>query len=780
MRKRRIRLLTALGLIALLLLAVMLPWLYQLNQRIVAKFEGNRWELPARVYARPVDLFAGLALSPGDFESLLGSLHYVAVAGKPTQPGEYRRRGARFELWTRGFHFPDEYRPSTRLAVVFQDGRISALEPLDAGAKASPLFRLEPVRIANIYPRRHEDRVLLKLEDAPPLLVQMLLLVEDRDFYHHVGVQPKSILRAAIANFRARKAVQGGSTLTQQLVKNFFLSNQRKLSRKLNEAAMALLLEWHYDKDEILEAYLNEVYMGQDGNRAIHGFGLAAQFYFQRDLRELSPEQLALLVGLVKGASYYEPRRHPERALKRRNLVLDLLAQEHVLPADEIESLRRQPLGVTKKAPSGVTPYPAFLQLVRRQLLRDYREEDLQSEGLIIFTTFDPLAQARAERSVVESLRRIEKDRGLKPDSLQGAVVLASVEQGEVLAVVGGRDPRYAGFNRALDMQRPVGSVIKPAVYLTALMRKDEYTLLSHLEDSELTVPLPNGDWEPHNYDNVYHGEVTLINALTHSWNVPTVRLGMAVGVDNVLGTARALGLEGDLKPYPSLLLGAADLAPIDVLQMYQTIAAGGYRTPLRSILAVIDQLGATLQRYPLEVEQAVPADADFLLTSVLHEVTVNGTGRALQYLLPPELTVAGKTGTTNDLRDSWFAGFSGEHVGVAWVGRDDNQPTGLTGSSGALPLWADLFGRLTTAPLQPVQPDDIEWARADPDLGYLVDGECGVWIPFIAGSPKPEVRTCEDIAVERLETGEIGAEPDGDGERQGFGKFRETFEGVF
>lgn len=770
MRKRRIRLLTALGLVALLLLAVTLPWLYQLNNRIVEKFEGNRWELPARVYARPVDLFAGLALTPDDFESLLSSLHYVASPGEPTQPGEYRRRGGRFTLWTRSFHFPDEYRPSTRLALTFEEGRIAELKPLEG--EPAPLFRLEPVRIANIYPRRHEDRVLLKLADVPPLLIRMLLMVEDRDFYHHLGVQPKSILRAAVANFRARKAVQGGSTLTQQLVKNFFLSNERKLSRKLNEAAMALLLEWHYDKDEILEAYLNEVYMGQDGNRAIHGFGLAAQFYFQRDLRELSPEQLALLVGLVKGASYYEPRRHPQRALKRRNLVLDVAAEEQLLPADEVDKLKQQPLGVTRKAPSGVTPYPAFLQLVRRQLLRDYREEDLQSEGLIIFTTFDPLAQARAERSVTRSLRRIEQERGLKPDSLQAALVLASVEQGEVLAAVGGRDPRYAGFNRALDMQRPVGSVIKPAVYLTALMRKDEYTLLTRLDDSELIVPQPTGDWEPHNYDNVYHGEVTLLNALTHSYNVPTVRLGMAIGVDNVLKTARALGLKGELKPYPSLLLGAADLSPIDVLRMYQTIAAGGYRAPLRSITAVINQVGETLQRYPLEVEQAVPADADFLLASVLHEVTVNGTGRALQYLLPPELMVAGKTGTTNDLRDSWFAGFSGEHVAVVWVGRDDNQPTGLTGSSGALPVWAALFSRLPTASLQPVQPDDIEWARADPDLGFLVDGDCGAWIPFIAGSPRPEVRGCDEIAAEALES----AEEPKDAAPQGFDRLRQLF----
>ncbi len=742
-RHRHYRLLTILGLITLLLLVLTVPWVLSLNHEIVTKFEGNRWELPARVYARPTDLFVGKAMTREDLQTLLDALHYARSSGTPAQAGEYVHHGSVFDFRTRSFHFPDEFQPSQRVRVTIGDGKITALRDPEKQEDLT-LFRLEPVRIANIYPRHNEDRVLLKLKDVPPLLVQTLLTIEDRNFYHHFGVQPKSILRAGLANFRAHRAVQGGSTLTQQLVKNFFLSNERSLRRKLNEAVMALILEWHYDKDEILEAYLNEVYMGQDGARAIHGFGLAAQFYFQRDLSELPPEQLALLVGLVKGASYYAPRRHPERALARRNLVLDALVEAKVLDADTVAELKQKPLGVTRKAPSGVTPYPAFLQLVRRQLLRDYREQDLQSEGLIIFTTFEPLIQARVERAIATALKRVERDHGLRPDSLQAAFLLASVEQGEVLAAIGGRDPRYAGFNRALDMHRPVGSVIKPAVYLTALMDKTRYTLLTLLDDSELTVDLPSGEWSPHNYDNSYEGPVTLLNALVHSRNVPTVRLGMDIGVGKVVDTLHALGVSKPLKPYPSLLLGAAELSPLDVLQMYQTLAAGGYRTPLRSILAVIDQLGDTLQRYPLEVEQAVPADADFLLTSILHEVTVRGTGQALQYLLPPELGVAGKTGTTDDLRDSWFAGFSGEHVGVAWVGRDDNQPTGLTGASGALRLWAEAFARLTTRPLKPLQPDNIEWALGDPDLGVLVDGDCGVWIPFIAGSPKPEMQSCD------------------------------------
>ena len=730
-----------------LLVGLGIPHVWQLNRQVTTQFEGRRWELPARVYARPLELYAGRELTVRELRSELDLLHYQRVAGSPRLPGQYRVRGQRVRLITRPFQFPDEAQPSQRLELRFADGRLAAVDDPE-GHRPLGLFRLEPVKIADIYPRHNEDRLLVRLDQVPRLLIDTLLTVEDRDFYRHHGVQPKAILRALIANLRAGHTVQGGSTLTQQLVKNYFLTNERSLARKLNEAIMALLLEWHYDKDEILQAYLNEIYLGQDGARAIHGFGLAARFYFQRDLADLEPEQIALLVGLAKGASWYDPRRHPRRALRRRNVVLDALAHEGVLDAATVARLKQRPLGVTRRVPSGVTPFPAFLQLVRQQLLRDYREEDLRSEGLRIFTTLDPLVQLATERAATRELARIEKERRLAAGSLQVAMLVASPEQGEVLAALGGRDPRYAGFNHVLAMRRPVGSLLKPAVYLTALARPD-YHLLTPLDDRELVLEQRDGEWRPHNYDRQEHGDVPLLLALAHSYNIATVRLGLAVGLPAVIDTLQRLGIPGPLKPYPSLLLGAIDLSPLDVLQMYQTLAAGGFRAPLRAIVAVIDTQGQTLQRYPLEVQQTLPADATFLLTTALHQVTVRGTARALQYLLPPELKVAGKTGTTNDLRDSWFAGFSGGHVAVAWVGRDDNQPTGLTGSSGALRLWARLFATLPTRPLQPLQPDDIEWARADIERGVLLAEDCpgGDWLPFRQDAARPPLVGCDDGA---------------------------------
>jgi penicillin-binding protein 1B len=314
-----------------------------------------------------------------------------------------------------------------------------------------------------------------------------------------------------------------------------------------------------------------------------------------------------------------------------------------------------------------------------------------------------------------------------------------------VLAVVGSRFPRQAGFNRALDMRRPLGSVIKPAVYLNALSRPDTYNLLSLLSDTPLTVPQAGKDWQPQNYDKTFHGPVPLLQALVHSYNVATVRLGMELGLKDVINTLYDLGIPDEIRPFPSLLLGAVELPPIDVLQMYQSIAAGGYRTPLRAILAVTDRQNKLLQRYPLIVEQGGDPAAVFCLSTALREVTRTGTGRALQQLLPAGLTVAGKTGTTDDLRDSWFAGFSNSHVAVAWVGRDDNSSTGLTGASGAMRVWARVMGRISTTPLNLQAPENIDFYFSDTRAGRLFADQCrqGELVPLIRGGLLPQVIPC-------------------------------------
>jgi penicillin-binding protein 1B len=719
-------------------------YVWQLDKEIRAQFEGKRWALPTRVYARPLEIYAGARLNADQFADELEGLRYRRTA-LVSEPGTFDRKGNTFDVATRPFTFWDGKEPMHRVHLVFASDHLSEVAASD-GASPIGLVRLDPMFIAGIYPAHNEDRILLKRADLPPMLVDTLIAVEDRNFYHHFGIDPQGIGRAILANLRAGRTVQGGSTLTQQLVKNYFLTNERTLARKINEMIMAVLLELHYSKNEILEAYANEVYLGQDWQRAIHGFGLASRFYFDRSLAELKPRHIALLVGLVRGPSYYDPRRHPERARERRQLILDVMAERGLISREEAARASREPLDVAERPLSGVTRYPAFLELVRKQLHQDYREEDLRSEGLQVFTTLDPEVQWAAEKAIQNELPNLERRVRLKAGSLQASAVFTDTQGGEVLALVGGRDSELAGFNRALDARRQVGSLIKPAIYLTALERPSRYTLATPLQDSPLIYTAQNGQpWSPENYDRRYHGRVLLEDALAHSYNVPTVRLGLALGVPEVIKTLRRLGVDGDFKPYPSLLLGATDLAPFEVATMYQTIASGGYRTPLRAIREVTAADGTPLSRYPLTVTQAIQPGPEYLLIRAMQAVVTEGTARGLAQKVPAAWHVAGKTGTTDDLRDSWFAGFTGDVLGVVWVGRDDNSSTGLSGATGALRVWSESVRRLNLTPLDPPVPSGLERVAIDLDTGLRADESCvdARVLPFLAGSAPVQSAPC-------------------------------------
>jgi len=721
-------------------------YVFYLDYSVRSQFEGKRWAIPAKVYARPLELYPGAQLTADQFENELLVLAYHKT-NIPSRAGSYWRNGNNFYVVTRDFIFWDSTEQSASLRVEFRNREVRSVEHAKSG-DTMPLVRLDPAVIGRIYPAHTEDRVLVQLDEVPSLLVKTLTLVEDRNFYSHKGVSVRSILRAMLANLRAGGTVQGGSTLTQQLVKNFFLSNERTITRKLNEAIMALLLEQHYTKEEILEAYLNEIYLGQDGNRAIHGFGLASRFYFDKSISNLTVEEIALLVAMVKGASYYNPRRFVKRAIDRRNLVIDILAQEGEISKQEALSAKARDLGVTQREQSGVTSYPAFMDLVRRQLKRDYREQDLNSEGLQIFTTFDPLIQTESEKAFTKRLGKLGKSRDTAEAELQAASVVVSVESGEVLSMVGGRNPRFAGFNRVLDAVRPIGSLVKPAVYLTALSNPQQYTLASLLDDSTLTLQLENGDqWVPENYDKQSHGMVTLVMALAHSYNLSSTRLGLAVGLPSIIETLKRLGVERDIKPYPSLLLGAVALTPWEVTQVYHTLATGGFRIPLRAIREVLTAKGEPLQRYPLSIQQVYDSTPVYLVTHALRVAARLGTGRGMYRTLPEDLVVASKTGTSNDLRDSWFAGFAGDKLGIIWVGLDNNETTGLTGSSGALPIWVDIFNQINLVSDTDSLPSNIEMVKIDTTNGLRGGSGCKetLELPFIVGTAPSETSPCTD-----------------------------------
>ena len=717
-----------LSIVALVLLAGVAVYLDAVVQE---KFSGKRWTIPATVYARPLELFVGQKLDKDDFLTEVDALGYrreKSVSG----PGTVSVASNAVEMHTRGFRFYEGAEESQRIRVRFSGDFVAGLARMDGGEL--PVARLEPLVVGGLYPAHNEDRILVKLDQVPPYLVETLVAVEDREFFDHFGVSPKSIARAVWVNLTAGEVRQGGSTLTQQLVKNFYLTNERSLSRKATEAMMAVLLELHYDKPEILEAYLNEVFLGQDGRRAIHGFGLASQYFFGRPLAELKLQHVALLVGMVKGPTYYNPRRHPERAIERRNLIIDLLAEQQVVSPEEAAQARQAPLGVTQRGSLADSSYPAFLDLVKRQLREDYRDEDLTEEGLRVFTSFDPIIQSKAEKAMTDTLKRL----GKTAEGVEGAMLVTNPETGELQAMLGSRHPGFAGFNRALDASRPIGSLIKPAIYLAALEKPSQYTLTSLLEDEPFSVKGTDGKvWKPQNYGRTAHGTVYLYQALANSYNLSTARLGLDLGVPHVLKTLARLGASPDWPAYPSMLLGAGGLRPIEVAGVYQTIASGGFNTPLRAIRSVVAADGEPLSRYPFKIEQRFDPGAIYLTQYAMQRTMVEGTGRSVYNQVPKSLALAGKTGTTNDSRDSWFAGFSQDLLAVVWLGRDDNGKTSLTGATGALQVWADFMRRADPLPLQMPVPDNVSiaWVDARTGEGTLENCPSAVQMPYIRGS---------------------------------------------
>lgn len=712
--------------LGLVFLVLMGGWMVYLDAQVRQQFDGNKWALPARVYARPLTLYHDRPLT---HEQLLAELQwadYRPVSGA-SQPGTYHRAGNRWKIHRRAFNFWDGRDDAARIHLTIHNNRVRNLK---VNATSQPLTRLEPQYIGGIFPAHNEDREVVRLKEVPPALVGALVATEDQSFFEHWGISFKGIARAMVANIQAGGVVQGGSTLTQQLVKNFFLTKERTLTRKAQEAMMALLLELHYSKSEILEAYLNEVYLGQAGRRAIHGFGLAARFYFGKPVNELTLSESATLVGLVKGASFYNPKRNPKRALERRNLVLELMQREGVISQADKIAAASTALNTRPTHRAGQREYPAFLELVRKQLRQDYRPEDLQNEGLNIFTSLDPWVQSSLEGAASQHLAQLEKRRPELKGKLETAAVITSVDGGEVRGILGGRNGRYFGFNRALLAQRPIGSLAKPVVFLAAL-ESGRYHWGSRISDRPVTVGGAGGKlWKPKNYDGKSHGQVRLVDALAYSYNQSTARLGMKVGLEPVINTFRKLGLEADIPPYPSIFLGSVALSSFQVAGLYQTMASSGFVMPLRAVVGVTTSEGQTLSSYAIRGKQAVDPGAIRWLRYGMEQVTKTGTAKRLAKTLPGP--VAGKTGTSDQQRDAWFAGFDNRHLGVIWVGRDDNKPIPFAGGSAALPIWQQTFNNIGVESLPNLK--GFEW-RAVAQDGTPMELNCdGQKLPFPQG----------------------------------------------
>jgi len=709
-----------------------------LGLAVTSEFERRGWDRPARIYAAPIDLYAGRPLAQDELAVELDRLGYRESADVATV-ATYAQSAGRIEIWTRPFQQAGFAEPDKRLTVTFERGRIAALH--DAGGRDLPLAQLDPLLIGSVFPAHGEDRIIVAPEEIPPLLSEALKAVEDRRFEQHLGIDIRAVLRAALVNITSGEIRQGGSTLTQQLVRSYFLSNDRTWRRKFSEAVMAVALELRHDKASLMHAYVNEIYLGQDGARAIHGFGLASRFYFGKPLSELELHEIGMLIAQVRGPSFYDPRRHPERALDRRNLVLAQMRDLQLITDAQHDAAAKRELGVLTAANRRSSYYAAFLDLVRRQLRRDYSAEDLEQSGLRVFSTLDPTVQSTAEVAMIQELERLQDGR----PELEGAVIVTSPHNAEVRAVVGSRRTGYDGFNRALDAKRQVGSLIKPAVYLAAL-ESGRHSLASLIDDEAIAVPLDTGEtWTPSNFNEETHGTVTAVRALAESFNLATVNIGLDVGLPAVADVLARLGLEQPPPLYPSLLLGALELTPFEVTQLYNSLANGGFRMPLRAVRAVVDEQGETVKRYSLEIQQAGDPAAVFALNQALVQVMQRGTGRSARSRLPAELITAGKTGTSDGLRDSWFAGFSNDRLIVAWVGNDENRAVNLTGSTGAARVWAttmrELGGNAYSVPV----PSSADTSWVDYNTGLITDAGCpdAVLMPHTAAELPPRAVAC-------------------------------------
>jgi penicillin-binding protein 1B len=691
-----------------------------LDSKIDRKFSADHWQIPAKVYAQSLNLTPNQHIARNQVINELDELNYRRVSN-PTSPGEYSISKTKIDINRRAFSYIKSDFPQQRVMLQFEGNYLHAIKDIISRENLTS-FNIEPKLLKRISNSSKEDRLFVPREQMPELLVATLIYVEDRNFYQHSGIAPLSILRALAANIKAGRTVQGGSTLTQQLVKNVFLTRERSILRKAKEALYSLLIEFKYSKDELLEIYLNEVFLGQNGPLSVNGFGLASQFYFARPINELTPDQIALLVAIVKGPSHYNPKRYQERVIERRDFILRQMVSQNFISAAQYKRSAKAPLGL-KSSVAKHGQFHGFMSLVRRELSSRFTQDFSTTSGLSIYTTLDSSAQRFAQKSLTNRIETLEKSS--KTNELEGAIVVANYRNGQIKAIVEGKDQNFAGFNRAVNAKRPIGSLIKPFIVATALENGRQYNLATMLDDKAITLSSNNGaQWKPLNYDKKFRGQANILDSLTYSYNIPMVNLGMDIGLDTLSYTLERAGWNTPFKLRPSMLLGAIETSPWIVTQLYQSLANNGQQKALHTVLAVSTQSNETFYANAKPPIQALSPSASFLTKYAMTKVTKLGTARSLRWK-NKGLILAGKTGTTDDLRDSWYAGFDNNETTVVWLGRDDNKSIGLTGSSGALTVYSDFVKQRGGVPLVLGNPSGITTGFFDKLTGKTSNKDC-------------------------------------------------------
>ena len=727
-------------------LTLIAAYVVYLDAQIKPHFSGNKWQVPAQVYARPLTFAVKEEISQKEIIDELKLLGYRRQRTVESV-GEYAVGQTSVVVYRRAFDFADGYASEQYVRIRWEDTRIASITDLATNQSLLQL-RFEPWLVTRLVSGNREDRMLITLDDIPPLLVEALVLVEDKDFYTHWGVNPLAIARALLANISAGRKVQGGSTLTQQLVKNLYLSREQSYTRKVKEALMALIIDARYSKDAIIQAYLNEVFVGQNGGKAVHGFGLGSHFYFDRPINELNLPEMATLVGMLKGPSYYNPKRAPERTQERRDLVLRILFEADKIDKATYLDAINQPLKVAAGDSLASGQHPAFMDQVSRELSNVLADPDIRQSGLKVFTTLDINAQRRAEKALSQRVKNLAKARNIS--ALQGAMVLSDIRSGGIRAIIGDAVPDTKGFNRALDARRSIGSLVKPAIYYNALRDASHYQLASIIPDAPIVMEDERGKrWAPQNADKQFRGEVRLLDALTSSYNLPAVQVALDTGIDNLVATLAELGIDEPVPSLPAIALGAINLSALQVNQMYQTLANEGVYRPLHTVSAILSPRNQLLWAHSDYSEQRIDRQVAYLLNYALHKVTKEGTARQVGKRFKG-INLAGKTGTTNDYRDSWFAGFDRNLLASIWVGDDNNAQTGLSGSSGAMQVYIDFQAQMEPKSLSRRFPKGLEIAHFSAQTGAQMQAGCpgSVSLPAISSELSQQVLSCSGNVV--------------------------------
>src|SRR3989338_331246 len=723
-----------LGTLLVVLVAIGGAFIFSLQSVIVSKFKSHRWNLPSRVYSESLYLYPGLKISRQKLESRLKNLAYNSVDRPIKAAGEYQAIEGGLSVFLHDFQYPLEPFYGFPLNIYWEGEGIDSLERLDVKGPLTNV-KLEPELIASIFDEEMEDRTLVKLDDVPRHLIDAVIAVEDERFYVHHGVDPMAIVRAFFVDVLSGRLKQGGSTLTQQLVKNFFLTSKKSFVRKFNEIVMAVLLEQRYTKEDILEAYLNEIYLGQRGAASIAGVGEAVRLYFSKDVGQLNLSESALLAGLIQSPGKYSPKKFPDRALERRNLVLKRMLEQGVIEQTDYERALEEKISISF-VPSKAVQAPYFIDFVQKQLKENFPAKKLQSEGLKIFTTLDMEAQRTAERAVQKGLGALdEKNDYLKKlkkeedKKLQACLIAVQPNTGYIRAYVGGRDYLESQFDHITDAWRQPGSSFKPFVFLTALnpeRKGKKYTLASPMDDTPFEVTSGGEPWRPSNYDKKNHGKILLREALEKSYNVSTARMAIDIGLENVVHTARLAGMDSPMEAFPSLSLGSFEVRPLELVAAYTIFPNRGIRAEPIAIRHVITPTGEVLEQRSFQMKQVFSPDVIYLVNSALKGVMDRGTGASVRHS-GIEGLLAGKTGTTSDYRDAWFVGYSPELLALTWVGFDDTTPTQLTGAQAALPMWVDFMknGGKVVREQDFLATQQIVLVEIDAETGLLYEASC-------------------------------------------------------